>query len=141
MEAVIRGHIEDSLTRHRHYQAAALAREMLAKSLLFTNKLFEYLSNTNCDLTDRSGFPLLDGWLLATEIVARVCKSLNTGRSEVRDVSTKLTPLWNTARILYAMLRAHDVMDSYMTLEIKTPPAVSSEYVKFLAAHAAFRDV
>jgi hypothetical protein len=141
VEAVIRGHIEDSLSRHRHHEAAALAREMLAKSLLFTNKLFEYLSNTNRDLTKRSGFPPTDGWLLATEIVARVCKSLNTARSEVRDVSTKSTPLRNTARILYAMLRVHDVMDAYMVLEIKNHPSVSSEYVKFLVAHASFKEV
>jgi hypothetical protein len=141
VEAVIRGHIEDSLTRHRHHEAASLAQEMLAKSLLFVNKLFKYLSNTNRDLTERSGFPLVDGWLLATEIVARVCKALNTARSEVRDVSTKSTPLRNTASILYAMLRVHDVMEDYMVLEIKNHPSVSSEYVKFLAAHATFKDV
>jgi hypothetical protein len=87
------------------------------------------------------GFPLIDGWLLATEIVARVCKALNTAQSEVRDVSTKSTPHRNTARILYAMLRVHDIIEDYMTLEIKNHPSVSSEYVKFLAAHATFKDV
>jgi hypothetical protein len=39
------------------------------------------------------------------------------------------------------MLRVHDVMDEYLTLEIKNHPSISSEYVKFLAAHATFKEV
>jgi hypothetical protein len=141
VEAVVRGHIEDSLSRHGHLQAASLAREMLSKSCKFTNKAFDYLSTLNRELTERSGFPLPDAWLLATEIIARICKALNTSRSEVRDISIKSTPLRNTARILYAMLRVHDMMEEYMVLEIKNHPSISSEYVKFLAAHATFKEV
>jgi hypothetical protein len=37
VESVIWGHIDDLLVRHGHTQAAALAREMLSKSLKFTN--------------------------------------------------------------------------------------------------------
>jgi hypothetical protein len=140
VEAVIRGHIDDSLVRHGHTQAAALAQEMLSKSLKFTNRVFEYLTNTNRELTDRSGFPLGDAWLLATEIVARICKSLNTASSKIRDISIKSTPLRNTARVLYAMLRVHDVMDKYLKMKIKNHPSISSEYVKFLASHASFKD-
>jgi hypothetical protein len=141
VEAVVRGHIEDSLSRHGHLEAASLAREMLSKSCKFTNKAFDYLSTLNRELTERSGFPLGDAWLLATEILARICKALNTSRSEVRDISIKSSPLRNTARILYAMLRVHDMMDEYMLLEIKNHPSISSEYVKFLAAHATFKEV
>jgi hypothetical protein len=32
-------------------------------------------------------------------------------------------------------------MDEYLKLEIKNHPAISSEYVKFLASHASFKDV
>jgi cell division protein ZapA (FtsZ GTPase activity inhibitor) len=39
------------------------------------------------------------------------------------------------------MLRVHDMMDEYMLLEIKNHPSISSEYVKFLAAHATFKEV
>jgi hypothetical protein len=131
VESVICGHIDDSLVRHGHTQAAALARKMLSKSLKFTNRVFEYLTNTNRELTDRSGFPLGDAWLLATKIVARICKSLNTARSEIPDILTKSTPLQNTARVLYTMLRVHDVMDEYLKMEIKNHPSISSEYVKF----------
>jgi hypothetical protein len=104
---------------------------MLAKSWQFTNKVFEYLSNLNRGLTNQSGFPLGDVWLLAAEVVICICKSLNTARSEVRDVSIKLSPIRNTVRILYAMLRVHDVMDEYLKLEIKNHPSISSEYVNF----------
>jgi hypothetical protein len=39
------------------------------------------------------------------------------------------------------MLKVHDVMAEYLKLEIKNHPSVSSEYVKFLASHASFKDV
>jgi hypothetical protein len=42
---------------------------------------------------------------------------------------------------LYAMLRVDDIMDEYMKLEIKNHPSISSEYVKFLVAHATFKEV
>jgi hypothetical protein len=41
VEAVVRGHIEDSLSRHGHLVAASLAREMLSKSCKFNNKAFD----------------------------------------------------------------------------------------------------
>jgi hypothetical protein len=58
VESVIHGHINKSLVRHGHTQAAALAQEMLPKSLKFTNRVFEYLTNTNQELSNCSGFPL-----------------------------------------------------------------------------------
>jgi hypothetical protein len=61
----------------------ALAQEMISKPLKFTNQVFEYLTNTNRELTDRSGFPLGDAWLLATKIVAQICKLLNTVCSKI----------------------------------------------------------
>jgi hypothetical protein len=104
VEAVILGHIKDSLLRHGHLEAASLAQEMLAKSCKFTNKVFKYLLTLNRELTNCLGFPLGDAWLLSTEVIAHICKLLNTARSEVRDVSIKSSPIRNTARILYAML-------------------------------------
>jgi hypothetical protein len=141
VEAVIRGHIEDSLGRHGHQALAALAREMLSTSIKFVNELFDYLTDTYRDLTDRSGFLPNDAWLLATEVVARICKALNSSRSEVRSISAKSSSVRTTARILFGMLKVHDVMADYLRLEIKNHPSVSSEYVKFLASHASFKDV
>jgi hypothetical protein len=38
------------------------------------------------------------------------------------------------------MLKAHDVMAEFSNFEIKNHPSVSSEYVKFLASQASFKD-
>ncbi len=32
-------------------------------------------------------------------------------------------------------------MDEYLALEIKNHPAISSEYVKFLSAHSAYKEI
>jgi hypothetical protein len=45
------------------------------------------------------------------------------------------------ARVLYAMIWVHDVMDEYLKIEIENHPSISSEYVKFLASHASFKDM
>jgi hypothetical protein len=39
------------------------------------------------------------------------------------------------------MLKVHDVMGEYLKLKIKNHPSVSSEYVKFLAAHGSLKEV
>jgi hypothetical protein len=110
----------------------------LSPASSITRPLINYLDR---ELTNHSGFPLGDTWLLATEIIAGICKVLNTSWSKVRDLLIKLTPPQNTAHILYAMLCVHDIMDEYMLLEIKNHPSISYEYVKFLAAHATFKEV
>jgi hypothetical protein len=120
---------------------AALAREMLSTSLKFVNKLFDYLTETYCNLTERSGFLITDAWLLLTEIIARVCKSLNSTRSEVQSILAKSSLIRTTARILYGMLKVHDVMAKFLKFEIKNHPSVSSEHVKFLASHGSFKEV
>jgi hypothetical protein len=127
VEAVIHGHLDGSLTRHGHTQADSLAGGMLLNSLKFTNHIFQYLSNTNRELTDCSGFPLPDAWLLSTEVITCCCKALNMAQSEVHDISIKSTPLQNMVCMLYAMLRAHNIMEEYLKLKIKNHPSISSE--------------
>jgi hypothetical protein len=140
VEAVIHGHIEDSsLGRHGHQAlVAALARKMLSTLVKFTNELFDYLTNTYHNLTDRIGFLPNDAWLLSTEIVARICKALNSSRSEVHTISAKSSSIQTTAKILYGMLMVHDVMAEYLKFEVKNHLSVSLEYVKLLAAHGSF---
>ena len=141
IESVIRGHIDDSLTRHGHHEAAALAREMLSESMKFVTKLSAYMTDTCRDLTERSGFLPEDAWLLTTQVVARVFKAMNTARSEIRSVTAKSSPTRNTAKVLFALLRVHDVMKEFLGQEIKNHPSISSEYVKFLASHMGYKDV
>jgi hypothetical protein len=56
---------------------------MLPSSIKVVNKLFDYLTETYGDLTERSGFLATNAWLLASKVVARICKALNSSRSEV----------------------------------------------------------
>jgi hypothetical protein len=47
----------------------------------------------------------------------------------------------NTAKVLYTMLRTHDLVDESVQAEIKNHPIISSEYVKFLATHSGRADI
>jgi hypothetical protein len=53
----------------------------------------------------------------------------------------KSSSVRTTARILYGMLKVHNVMAEYLKLEFKNHPSVSSKDVEFLASHASFKDV
>ena len=121
-------------------RVTSLAKDMLACSVRFLTMLCEYMSNTFKELTDISKFPKPEAWLLVTQIVARIFRDMNAAKKGIRSVHPKTSGLTNTAKTLYAMLRIHEVMREYEELEIKNHPAVSSEYVKFLATHVGFNE-
>jgi hypothetical protein len=121
-------------------RVTSLAKDMLACSIRFLTMLCEYMSNTFKELTDISKFPKPEAWLLVTQIVARIFRDMNAAKKGIRSVHPKTSGLTNTAKTLFAMLRIHEVMREYEELEIKNHPAVSSEYVKFLATHVGFNE-
>ena len=62
-------------------------------------------------------------------------------RSEVRSISPRDSPTKNTAKVLYTLLKTHEVMLDLIRHEIKNHPIVSSAYVKFLATHLPMGEV
>jgi hypothetical protein len=70
--------------------------------------------------------------------VAKIFRDINAAKKGIRSVHPRTSGLTNTAKTLFAILKIHEVMREYEELEIKNHPAVSSEYVKFLATHVGF---
>jgi hypothetical protein len=115
---------------------AELAKEMLAASVKLLKLLMDYITTIYRNLVELSGFLPQDAWSLTTQVVRSIFIYMSNARSKIRGVSPKDSPIKNTSRVLYALLRTHTVMDEFVQHEIKNHPIVSSEYVKFLATYS-----
>ena len=136
IEAMIRGHIHDAFTSKGFGKAAELAKEMLAASVKLLKLLMDYITTVYRKLVELSGFLPEDAWSLTTQVVRGIFIYLSNVRSKVRAISPRDSPTKNTAKVLYTLLRTHVIMTELVQHEIKNHPIVSSEYVKFLAAHS-----
>lgn len=62
-------------------------------------------------------------------------------RSDVRSISPRDSATKNTSKVLFTLLKTHEVMLDLVQHEIKNHPIVSSAYVKFLATHSPMGEV
>jgi hypothetical protein len=137
VEKEIRDYIHRSLTSKGLSVAATLAREMMRASFKFLSAVSDYMTTTYRELTEMEGYKRPDAWLLTTQILARIFTVLASVRS-ARLINPASSKARNTARVLFALMKTHELMADYMKYEICDHPSVASEYVKFLATHAGF---
>jgi hypothetical protein len=95
------------------------------------------MSTTHHELTESVGYRKQDAWLLTTQIVAKIFTDLASVRS-LRMINPSSPKAQNTARVLIASMKTHELMAEYVSNEIGNHPSVASEHVKFLATHAGF---
>jgi hypothetical protein len=141
IEALIRGHIYDSLTSKGLHKAAELAKEMLSSSVKLLKLLMDYMTSVYRKLVELSGFMPQDAWSLTTQIVRDIFIHMSNVRSDVRSISPRDSATKNTSKVLFTLLKTHEVMLDLVQHEIKNHPIVSSAYVKFLATHSPMGEV
>jgi hypothetical protein len=141
IEALLRGHIYDSLTSKGLHKAAELAKEMLSASVKLLKLLMDFMTSVYRKLVELSGFLPEDAWSLTTQVVRDIFVHMSNVRSDVRSISPRESATKNTAKVLYTLLKTHGVMMDLVRHEIKNHPIVSSAYVKFLATHSPIGEV
>jgi hypothetical protein len=141
IEALIRGHIYDSLTSKGLHKAAELAKEMLSASVKLLKLLMDYMTSVYRKLVELSGFLPQDAWSLTTQVVRDIFVHMSNVRSDVRSISPRDSATKNTSKVLFTLLKTHAVMLDFVRHEIKNHPIVSSAYVKFLATHSPMGEV
>jgi hypothetical protein len=114
IESQLRGHIHDAFTSRGLGKVAELAREMLAASVKLLKLLMDYITTIYRNLVELSGFLPQDAWSLTTQVVRGIFIYMSNARSEIRGVSPKDSPIKNTSRVLYALLRTHTVMAEFV---------------------------
>jgi methyl-accepting chemotaxis protein len=88
-----------------------------------------------------SKFTMEQGWCLTMQIFERILGDLYAPKDGVVDAMT-LDDQWSVCtHTLWATFKCHDVMATYVEHQFENHPAISTEYVKFLATNSGFEKV
>ena len=92
-------------------------------------------------LHTHSKFSADQAWSLTTQILDRVCEDLYAPKEGVAAAMTVEDPASICSHMLWSCFRTHDVMTTYMDHNFENHPAISAEYVKFLATNSGYDKV
>ena len=112
-----------------------MAEACLLHSELFVVALLEYYSKVYKEL-QTGGYDSDSAWLLSCKLIRRVFDRIGDVWISARDAKMRAADSSTTALIMYATLRAHDVMDEFIKACFENHPTIASEYVKYLARNS-----
>ena len=113
-------------------QPQLLAKDLLTDSISMSEALFNFISTLYQDTFNSGRFDTAQAWKLTCKFVKRIFVELGDVRITTRAGIHINDPWTSAAKFLFATLRAHEVMHSFMRLDIKNHPSISSEMVKFI---------
>ena len=107
----------------------------VADSVSNFQRLIRWMDETYLDLT-ANGFSKKSAWSLVSQLGARYFQELFKVRSGISDTFVIADTRKLAAHVWYGVSRTHDVMKEFGVMDFKNHPAMSSEYVKFLATNS-----
>lgn len=111
-------------------------------TLIFLTRLFGFVDTIYDKLFTFSKFTAERAWALTTQILDRICKDLFALKEGVAAAMTVEDPASICVHMLWSCFKTHDVMALYMEHNFENHPAISAEYIKFLAgANSRFENV
>ena len=102
---------------------------MLFRSLQFIDTIYE-------KLVTHSKFSLDQAWSLASQILDRVCEDLYAPKEGIAAAMVVNDPGSICSQLMWACFRTHDIMAEYIEQNFENHPAISAEYIKFLATNS-----
>ena len=123
----------DGMIRHQlKGRAQMLATNTLMDSKAMCDSLQQFISNSYEDTMHSGRFDSAQAWRMVCKFVKRVFSEIGDVRVVARN-GIDIEDKWTTsARFLFATLKAHEIMEAFMRLNIKDHPSISSEMVKFI---------
>ena len=113
-------------------KAQFLAKDLLTESITMSEALFNFINTSYQDTYNSGRFDTTQAWQLTCKFVKRIFIELGDVRITAR-AGIYINEHWTSAaKLLFATLKAHEVMDSFMCQDIKNHPSISSKMVKFI---------
>ena len=106
----------------------------LTQLLLFVDTIYEKLHGF-------SKFTTEQGWALAMQILDRICGELFSPKKGVSSAIVIEDPTNVCGHVLWSSCKTHDVMSTDMKHKFENHPAISAEYIKFLATNSGSEKV
>lgn len=122
-------------------RAQVLATASLNATITFVTQLIGFIDTIYEKLLVQSRFTTEQAWALTTQILDRVCEDLYAPKEGVAAAMTVEDPASICSHVLWSCLKIHDVMTSYIDHHFVNHPAISAEYVKFLATNSGSEKV
>ena len=110
-----------------------IATMSLNSTVTFLNQLMGFIDTIYEKLHTHSKFSADQAWALTSQILDRVCEDLYAPKEGVAAAMAVEDPASICAHMLWSCFRTQDVMTTYINMNFENHPAISAEYVKFLA--------
>jgi hypothetical protein len=118
-----------------------LASMCLNATVTFLTQMLAFVDSIYDKLVVASKFTVEQGWSLTMKILDRICEDLYAPKEGVVVAMNVEDPSSICAHVLWSCFRTHDIMATYMDVNFENHPAISAEYVKFLATNSGFEKV
>ena len=116
--------------------AQMVATLSLTATITFITQLLGMVDTMYERLFAVSKFSSEQAWSLTTQVLDRVLSDLYAPKDGIGESLTTRSPLSICAHLMWGSFKTHDVMTQYVTHNFENHPAVSTEYVKFLATNS-----
>jgi uncharacterized protein YoxC len=127
--------IDDTLERQSII--CSIATMALTESCAWMEGLIVFIDDYHRDL-GKARFGTKKSWHVTTRLARRMFVEVATYRNGVQNAFQTGKNVQVCQRIVWAVLKSHDIMARYRRHNFKDDPSVSSELVKFLAINTGF---
>jgi len=117
-----------------HFEARQLAIDCATASKRFVIDLIAFMTQEYATWQQR-GFNKRDSWQTVCQLVRRIFEDLQSARISARNVQDFEDSDFTTASFIYATLKCHGVMESYVCHQFHAHPHISSVITRHLAAN------
>ena len=121
-------------------KAQMIATLSLTASVAFITQLLNYIDALFEKLHVYSKFTVETAWSLTMQVLDRICSDLYVPKEGVAN-GMKGDRRSICAHVLWANFRTLDVAQNYLDFNFENHPAISSEFIKFLATNSGFEKV
>ena len=137
LHASIASDIATEFGRDPNLAAAQMVASMsLTATVTFITQLLGMVDNMYERLFVCSKFTSDQAWSLTTQVLDRVLADLYAPKDGIGESLTTRSPLSICTHLMWSSFRTHDVMTQYVIHNFDDHPAISTEYVKFLATNS-----
>jgi hypothetical protein len=121
-------------------QGYAISRLALTESMGWIEGFITFMDTYYRELT-KAKFGSAKAWHVTTRLAKRVLDEVGTTRQSAQGGFEAGNAVKICQNIVWAVLKAHDVMAEYKRLSFKNHPSVATELVKFLAINTSFESI
>jgi hypothetical protein len=121
-------------------QGYSISRLALTESMGWIDGFITFIDTYYRELT-KAKFGAAKAWHVTTRLAKRVLDDVGTIRQSAQGGFEAGNAVKICQNIVWAVLKAHDVMAEYKRLSFKNHPSVATELVKFLAINTSFEAI